>query len=176
MASEIICRYGRFKFNKTYWRLVPKWEGRYIVSLNGELYDMKNKDIVLLRPDKDGYLRTSLYLDKKQKHFYIHQLVLLAFVGPCPKGLECHHKDNDISNNTLDNLEYIPHLKNMRHRYANNTYKNYNNKKLDEEKVKEIKLMLKNGYKLKDIANKFNIGISTVVHIRYGDIWKHIEI
>lgn len=38
---------------------------------------------------------------------YVHALVLEAFVGPCPPGMEaCHFPDRDPSNNRLDNLRW----------------------------------------------------------------------
>lgn len=44
---------------------------------------------------------------RKRKRYYVHQLVLLAFVGPCPKGMQCRHfPDRDRSNNRLENLSW----------------------------------------------------------------------
>ena len=31
---------------------------------------------------------------------YVHKLVLLAFVGPRPKGMQCRHLDGDPGNNS----------------------------------------------------------------------------
>ena len=42
-----------------------------------------------------------------------HQLVLEAFVGPCPDGQESCHNDGDPRNNYLSNLRYDTHLENM---------------------------------------------------------------
>jgi hypothetical protein len=36
----------------------------------------------------------------------VHRLVLLAFVGPCPEGLQSCHNDGDRANNRLSNLRY----------------------------------------------------------------------
>jgi hypothetical protein len=38
--------------------------------------------------------------------FGIHKLMMQAFVGPCPDGMEVRHVDGNGLNNTLDNLEY----------------------------------------------------------------------
>lgn len=37
---------------------------------------------------------------------YVHRLVLEAFVGPCPEGMECRHLDGNPGNNRLDNLAW----------------------------------------------------------------------
>lgn len=42
----------------------------------------------------------------RRRSLYIHRLVLLAFVGPCPPGCECLHHDGNRSNNRLPNLRW----------------------------------------------------------------------
>lgn len=45
---------------------------------------------------------------------YIHQLVLEAFVGACPEGMEARHfPDRDTSNNRLENLRWATHQQNI---------------------------------------------------------------
>lgn len=46
-------------------------------------------------------------------------LVLEAFVGPCPEGMECCHYDDDRSNNRLNNLRWDTHANNVRDGYRN---------------------------------------------------------
>jgi len=46
-------------------------------------------------------------------NFMVHQLVMLAFVGPCPDDREVCHGDGDPDNNHLDNLRYDTHAANM---------------------------------------------------------------
>lgn len=41
-----------------------------------------------------------------QKVHQVHTLVLTAFVGPRPEGMECCHQDGDPSNNILSNLRW----------------------------------------------------------------------
>lgn len=42
-----------------------------------------------------------------KKNWFIHHLVLLAFVGPCPEGMQaCHYPDRDTRNNRADNLRW----------------------------------------------------------------------
>jgi len=44
----------------------------------------------------------------------VHRLVLEAFVGPCPDGMEACHLDSDKTNNRVSNLRWDTHLENMR--------------------------------------------------------------
>src|SRR5262245_38045005 len=39
-------------------------------------------------------------------YFRTSRLVLLAFVGPCPEGMECRHLDGNPQNNHVDNLRW----------------------------------------------------------------------
>ena len=49
------------------------------------------------------------------KNYGIHRLVMLAFVGKCPEGLEVNHKNGKKYDNRLSNLEYVTHQENVRH-------------------------------------------------------------
>jgi hypothetical protein len=52
------------------------------------------------------YLRVGLCVKGKRYHRYVHRLVLEAFVGPCPEGLECRHLNGVGTNNHLGNLKW----------------------------------------------------------------------
>src|SRR6187402_1272235 len=71
-------------------------------------------------PDTNGYTKVTLSNSKGKETHLIHQLVLFAFRGPCPKGLEGRHLDGTPSNNCLSNLEYGTHTENMadKHRHG----------------------------------------------------------
>ena len=67
---------------------------------------------------KSGYLNVQLWNGGQFWSVGVHQLVLLAHVGPVPDGEEVRHKDGDRTRNVLANLEYGTHLANMRDRDA----------------------------------------------------------
>lgn len=55
----------------------------------------------------------SVLADGERKYQYVHILVLTAFYGPCPEGMEgCHH-DGDPLNNRLGNLRWDTHVGNV---------------------------------------------------------------
>ena len=102
------------------WKPIPNYEG-YEASDLGEVrsWNPRNgrgakgsaKEPKLLTPNKfqdSDYLRVGMKnsLTGKQNTRRIHQLVLEAFVGPCPAGHLVMHLDDDPTNNTLSNLRY----------------------------------------------------------------------
>ena len=64
---------------------------------------------LILKPQRHSdteYLHVTLNLGGVRKTALVHQLVLAAFVGPCPDGQEVLHSDDCGENNKLTNLRY----------------------------------------------------------------------
>ena len=91
---------------------VPGFPG-YQVSEDGRVWSFLRGDVwMLMSPGlgKTGRLQVTL----GRKKFKVHQVVMLAFVGPCPEGMEVlHYPDNDPANCRLENLRYGTHAENM---------------------------------------------------------------
>ena len=88
------------------WRSVKGYDGRYLVSNTGFIYSkISNK---VLKPNKmnNGYLSVELFKDGKSKRLLIHRIVAEAFIDN-PESLPIvNHKDEDKTNNSVDNLEW----------------------------------------------------------------------
>lgn len=84
---------------------IEGYENLYQVSNLGNVKSLKRNQ--LLRPsNNDGYLCVVLSKYNKQKTYKIHRLVAQAFI-PNPDNLpQVNHKDENPSNNSVDNLEY----------------------------------------------------------------------
>lgn len=63
--------------------------------------------------DGHGYPVVTLTANGTQKRFGVHQLVALAFIGPCPPGKEVRHLDGNPANRAASNLTYGTHGENM---------------------------------------------------------------
>lgn len=88
------------------WRMVPDYEGLYMVSNKGRIYGIKRKLYRKFKTDKDGYLIVNLSKNSKQDYPSVHRLVAMAFI-PNPNNLpEVNHKDENPENNCVDNLEW----------------------------------------------------------------------
>lgn len=77
-------------------RVIP-----YFHPINGDIH--RHHHGTMLRPGtmKSGHLLVVL---GKGNNALVHHLVLEAFVGPAPEGMECRHWDGDPANNHADNL------------------------------------------------------------------------
>jgi hypothetical protein len=112
------------------WRDVVGYEGHYEVSdlgrvrslgrvisrvmSDGSVQHQNRPERILAQFDNHGtwYPRVTLTVDHQKKTVSVHTLVLEAFVGPAPKGMECRHLDGSFLNNSLNNLEWGTHLEN----------------------------------------------------------------
>lgn len=94
------------------WRDINGCPG-YKVSDEGQVYSMKSKRLLTISDHGDGYKTVALKKEGKPKHPFVHRLVYEAFVSLIPKGYEVNHKDENKSNNRLDNLELLTHWENV---------------------------------------------------------------
>ena len=62
-----------------------------------------------------NYFHVNLMLNAKAHVYAVHRLVLEVFNGSIPVGTECNHKNLDVHDNRLCNLEWISHKENLRH-------------------------------------------------------------
>ena len=101
------------------WRSIEGYEGLYEVSNTGQVRSLdryvkgKGKSYRLqkgkmLSPikNKDGYLQVNLCCNGKNKMFLVHRLAAQAFLLNPDNLPEINHKDEDKTNNSVDNLEY----------------------------------------------------------------------
>jgi hypothetical protein len=76
----------------------------------------------LLKISRGKYSSCTLTRDGTHYGFLVHRLVLEAFVGPCPPGMEaCHFPDRDPHNNSAKNLSWGTPKRNHRHRLIHGT-------------------------------------------------------
>lgn len=95
------------------WRPVIGYEGIYEVNRLGEIRRIKTGRILKGYQGRDGYQRVSLTTNGITKPFLLHRLIASAFI-PNPMNYPCiNHKDEDKSNNSLDNLEWCTHRYNL---------------------------------------------------------------
>lgn len=118
------------------WLPVPGYEGLYSVSDQGRvraeakvtlrngIVQPRKQRMLSPVPLPRGHLKVRLVREGHTKAFLVHRLVLLAFVGPCPEGMEGCHLDDDPANNHLSNLRWDSRSANMHDRVRNGRHHN----------------------------------------------------
>ena len=132
------------------WRDIKGYEGKYQISNLGRIKSLKNckgnyrEKILDIKPDNRGYIRAFLYKNGKCKPYQVHRLVALHFI-PNPNNYPIiNHKDEDKTNNNVENLEWCTYQ-------YNNNYGTRNKKcsekmkgrKFTEEHKKKISESIK---------------------------------
>ena len=132
------------------WRPIPGYEGLYEVSSYGRVRSL-DRFIVdslghrrfykgkVLSPIKDKYGYLSVKLQKGNKH-NIHRIVAQVFIENIDNLPQVNHKDENKSNNRVDNLEW-----------CDQAYNNLYGTRLE----RLINTKIKNGY-----VNEENVGLS----------------
>lgn len=124
----------------TEWRPVLGFEGYYEVSSAGEVRSVDRRvqysdghwqtatgrALVQGIKKRTGYRVVSLYRGNRGHTRSVHRLVLEAFVGARPHGLEARHADGNPANNAATNLSWGTHLENMRDTVRHRTHRNGN--------------------------------------------------
>lgn len=100
--------------SETEWRPAPL--PGYEVSYHGLVRNAKTHRLLTPRRHTLGYIAYYTHIDSRFVHLYAHQAVAYAWHGPCPRGKEVDHKDHDRANNLPENLRYVTHRQNCRHR------------------------------------------------------------
>lgn len=95
---------------KENWKDIKGYEGLYQVSDRGRIkslnYNHTGKEKLLTPVEVCSYMKVCLTKGKTQKQPSVHRLVAEAFI-PNPDNLpEVNHKDEDKTNNQVENLEW----------------------------------------------------------------------
>lgn len=102
------------------WKPITGYEGLYEVSNLGNVRSLdrrtraKNNSTMLRKgcilipfyEEKKGYYQVTLNKDGKKKHHRVHRLVASAFLENPFNYTDVNHKDENKTNNHVDNLEW----------------------------------------------------------------------
>jgi len=131
------------------WKPIEGWAG-YEVSDQGRVRSFKK---CRARPDEPlprilagyylptGYHMMELKDRKLRRKIYTHRLVLEAFVGPVPKGMEVAHNNGDPRDNRLENLRYATPMGNAQDKRKHGSHKaggSHYMSKLTDEQARDV--------------------------------------
>lgn len=182
--------------NTEEWRAVVGYEGMYEVSNFGRVksiarvvqltgtdrrYNKKSLRCRILsqKKKKNGYMEVTLSASGKSSVRTVHRLVLEAFVGPCPDGMECRHfPDRDKANNRSSNLSWATRIENDRDKDRHGTRSRGEhrwNAKLTTDEVVKIRDLRSTGrYSMSELAVMFDVSKKSILNVVHGRNWRHV--
>lgn len=173
------------------WRPVVGYEGLYEVSDLGRVRSLmyptchgaRRRDLPkVLRVHRTakprvGHVRLVLCRDGAEKMFFVHRLVLAAFRGPCPAGMQAAHLDGQPAHNVLMNLEWVTPKVNHSHKLLHGTHRfgdTAPRRTLHGKDIPEIRRRRLNGETLAALAREFGVQRAALCKVMKGLRWKHI--
>ncbi len=106
------------------WAPVLGYEDRYLVSDSGKVLSQRTRRQMAFSIGSDGYPCVTLCVAGKVKRFRVHRLVLEAFVGPRPDGMEACHNNGIRTDARLENLRWGSRSDNQRDATRHGTHRN----------------------------------------------------
>lgn len=171
------------------WLPVPGFEGSYEVSDLGRvrsvdrvIYQASKLGLIhprrlkgrLLNPTtkSSGHLRVAL---GERVGDDVHQLVLLAFVGPRPANCEVRHRNGDPKDNRLSNIEWATRGRNNQDKKWHGDNPRY---VLTPEDVLYIRATWRKGVRngvLPALAARYGVGMGTISRAASGYCHKDVS-
>lgn len=121
-----------------------------------------------------SYEAIALRVNNVKKRYNVHRLVLLTFVGPCPKGMEARHLNGVSTDNRLVNLVYGTKKENEEDRKLHGGFSRTYTSPLTEADVHWIDEQLNSGVSSSVIAERLGVNAVTVLSIHRRKSWKDV--
>jgi AraC-like DNA-binding protein len=165
------------------WLPVPGYEGFYVVSDQGRVASLRHSDgpraaPYVLRPSMwCGRPTVNLSGGRPVRRASVARLVLEAFVGPCPKGMECCHANDVPTDNRLENLRWDTRRANVLDAYRNGRHERgerRHNARLREADIAPLRAAFGGGESSTSIAARLGVSPRTVRDAATGRTWSHL--
>lgn len=129
---------------------------------------------------KAGYRNLAIRSDRDRwrRNYQLHRLILEAFVGPCPDGMEGCHNDGDPENNAISNLRWDTPFNNTADKNRHGTMLKGSQccvAKINEDDVREMRRLRDTGLPIQKIADKFCMTRWNAARICSRRTWQHVS-
>jgi len=161
-------------------RWVVGYEGLYEVTRDGSVWSTEGDRFlsswwsgVYSRGSSGPYETVSLSDGRRRKTHYVHHLVLEAFVGARPVGLECRHLNGRRDDNRLENLQWGTPEENSQDTLRHGHFVPAP-RKLTPHLVRVIRQRKFEGARNGDLAADFGVTYRHIEHVISRDRWASV--
>lgn len=146
---------------------------RNVIYRDGRKYFYKGHELAYTA-DKQGYLMVTISFNNKVIKRRVHRLVATTFIPNKNNKPEVNHINGIKTDNNINNLEWVTPKENVQHAIKNNLRaktkpgmigeKNPASKLKDED-VKNIRFLRKQGFTLRELAEKYKVCIPYICYL-----------
>ena len=107
------------------WSAIEGTHGKLEISSCGRVRsNLRDGRILKQQPDKKGYLRVRVTINRQKISLKVHREVAKAFIPNPFMRDQVNHIDGEKSNNCVDNLEWVSNAENAHHAVVNGLWGN----------------------------------------------------
>ena len=161
------------------WMPIAGWP-HYEVSSDGRVKSFHNCQERILKQwvSTSGYMQVGLHLYGKKKTVDVHRVVCIAFNGKPDDGYETAHLDGNKLNNAAENLAWVTHTENCKHRNGHGTHRRGSDSPLSKMTERDVadarKMYEQGGVTYKDIGRRYGVSPVTAWRNVKGLRWRHV--
>lgn len=138
------------------WKKIAEFPN-YSVSDKGEIRNDKRNKLLSIAYNQDGYAIVQLWKNNKGYMRRVHRIVLQTFFPiENPEKYEVNHKDCNIKNNNIENLEWCTSEENTNYRLS------LNHKRMRPIKVEYLTGEVEIYQSVTECAKHFNTGTTII--------------
>ena len=171
------------------WKPIPGFDDCYEASSAGSIRRTKDGGgqggwktgyVLSQSRSKQGYKRVNLWTGERQRGFYVHRLIAMAFLGNAPTGRRTvNHRNGRQDDNRVENLEWASHSENYRHALTELGFQpprgdEHWHAKKNPDLIREIRARAKAGESQSSIARNLKGPQGNVSLIVNRKSWAHI--
>lgn len=161
------------------WKNIKGYEGKYQISNLGRVKSIEREYIVgngiyhrrerILKQiyDRDKYLRVCLCKNNTKRNYFVHRLVAQAFIPNSNNLPQVNHKNENKSDNSIENLEWCTQIYNVNYGTAMQRASMSKCKKVNQYDLEGN--FIKQWNSLKEISDTIKLNFKTISKCCLGE-------
>lgn len=159
---------------------IINFENTYQISNYGRVLNKKTSLFVKPQYNKKGYMYVHLsYSHTGKVKWYIHRLVGFHFINNPNNKPQINHKDGNVTNNFVDNLEWCTNEENQAHTVLNNLHykgETHKDSKFKESNIIYLPELFSIGFSVQQVNKLTGVSRINIEKIINGKSWRKLKL